>query len=82
MAQPREPLADEFEMGPNGEIRDGNTGEIYGRVPIALRDLYNAAPDLLRQLKRLLAETDNGTQACGDKVVFDAKAAIAKAEGK
>lgn len=41
-----------------------------------------AAPELLAALKKLLNETDDGTQLCARHIVDDCKAAIAKAEGQ
>jgi hypothetical protein len=79
MGQPRQPLADELEMGPDGKLRDTETGEVYGHIPIPLRDLYDAAPDLLRELQAMLEE--NYMPGSGHKRAVAARAAIAKAKG-
>ena len=44
--------------------------------------LIAAAPSLLAALQRLLHETDNGTQMCGENVAADARWAIDLATGK
>lgn len=54
MGQVRQPLPDEFEMDDKGKIRDTQTGEIFGHVPIGLRSLYNASPQLLKACQETL----------------------------
>jgi hypothetical protein len=58
MNQPRQPLPDEFEIGVDGFIRDTETGEIYGRIPVVLRSLYAAAPGMLVALKQIAADAN------------------------
>lgn len=84
MSQPRQPLPDEFEMGADGAIRDTETGEIFGHVPIGLRDLYNTAPKLLAELQKVVNWIEmNGNTRVKDysRVCLDARAVIAEAKG-
>lgn len=46
-----------FELNADGKIRDADSGEIYGSVPIELIGLYSSAPDmvlLIQSAKHLL----------------------------
>ena len=72
-----------LELRADGTIRDADTEEIYGNVPVSLRDLYDAAPDLLAVCESLTRwnANDNGDGLQLSKICKAARRAVAKATG-
>lgn len=76
-------------IGPNGElVADCDAYRLSGEETAANAHLIAAAPELLTSLERLLLEFDflveDGTlpDIRGDVIFVDARAAVAKAEGR